>query len=766
MKKVRGISAALWLILLLGFLANCCQVGSKVDTENDPLLMPSFIFSPITPLAGQTIQFSDTTSGGPTSWRWNFGDGSTSTSQNPKHVYEAEGQYQISLEVGRGSRPASVSNTLKVLPADTLMVSFTYSPSSPKPGQTVQFIDTSVAFPTAWQWDFGDGVVSPDQNPSHVFSEASSYRVTLTLSNRTGSNNASCTINVMPTITIIPGDRLIDWGNAGVWHDGIKGIPNYPVGIDLTGLTSYRGYTLDNSGRTDSRNAIQAALNDCPVLRAVLLGPGSYMIGPSGGLSIPSYKVLRGTEPFTIHPQTTLIYHHNTAAHFIDMDGSAASYTPEVSITSCAKDSNIITVDSVTGFAVGDQVIIDELNDPALVSIKDVDFPTTGCTYCSRENGTRSLNDVKLITAIDMGTRTITLHRPLYRTYTLSPQLVRDVAVGSRRINAGIESIRLITDGTAPSSTYFAISFYRSTFCWARKCELYNWYYKGCILQFEPLGCEVRECYFHDVPLGYSVAGNYAIGLSNHATDCLIEDNIVYHVHTSVALGSGGANGNVIAYNFMYNEHHYTQRNWFLGGTGHHGAHPYMNLWEGNYLRKMYADFIHGSSSHSVWLRNRATGMPVSALEAGEDPVQPTVNQEMSVINIPTFSYYWSLIGNVIGTPGFHTIYETYPITLATKCIWKVGFPDSSAQGGPTDPKVVATLLRHGNYDFVTSSTIWDSEISSHSLPSSLYLTAKPAFFGELAWPSFGPDLNPMESSIPAKYRFDHGIYFSGPITK
>jgi hypothetical protein len=592
----------------------------------------------------------------------------------------------------------------------------------------------------------------------------------LTVANTSGSDSVSRTVSVSSPSSIIPSDRLIDWSKAGVWdvRYNTKGIPTYPVGINLTGLTSYGGYPLDNKGVTDSRNAINAALTACPNYQAVLLGPGSYRIGPSGGLSIPSYKVLRGTEPFTVTPLTTLILDHGVAdgVNAVSFSASGTGYTPVVNIISCAKGSDTVTVGSVSGFSVGDQVIVDELNDPDLVDISDVDFPTTGCTWCSRDNGARALGEVKIIKAINTGARTMQFERPLYRSYWNSPQVCRDVAVGNRKINAGVESLMITSDGSAPGQNCDAIDFMRASYCWAKRVETRNIHYKNIILQYYNIGCEIRECFTHGVPATYSRAGNYSIVFMRQNTDCLVEDNILYHVHSGIALGSGGSTANVLAYNFILNEHHDTQSNWFLGGTGHHGAHPYMNLWEGNYARKLFHDTIHGSSSHSVWFRNKMTGYPVSTAEWEEDPNQPTVTQEMAVCNIPAITYYISVVGNILGTEDFQTVYETYPISLTTKQIWKVGTASQNSQGGQTDFKTVSTLLRHGNYDYVTHSTVWDPGISDHALPYSLYLAAKPVFFGGLSWPAFGPDLSPIESNIPAKYRFDAGTYFSGPPAK
>src|SRR5204862_4470067 len=70
-----------------------------------------------------------------------------------------------------------------------------------------------------------------------------------------------------------------------------------------------------------------------------------------------------------------------------------------------------------------------------------------------------------------------------------------------------------------------------------------------------------------------------------------------------------------------------------------------------------------------------------------------------------------------------------------------------------------ATTLIHGNWDWVTRSIHWDSTISDHTIPNSLYLTSKPAWFGDRPWPPFDP-ANPLISTlvgIPAGFRFKFG---------
>jgi PKD repeat protein len=57
----------------------------------------SFSAAPTTGAAPLTVQFTDTSSGSPTAWAWDFGDGGNSTAQNPSHAYTAAGTYTVAL---------------------------------------------------------------------------------------------------------------------------------------------------------------------------------------------------------------------------------------------------------------------------------------------------------------------------------------------------------------------------------------------------------------------------------------------------------------------------------------------------------------------------------------------------------------------------------------------------------------------------------------------------------------------------------------------
>lgn len=75
----------------------------------------SFTFAPSSPLVGQSVQFTDTSSGSPTSWSWSFGDGASSTTQNPSHAFASTGTYTVGLSASNGSGASSTSQQVTVI---------------------------------------------------------------------------------------------------------------------------------------------------------------------------------------------------------------------------------------------------------------------------------------------------------------------------------------------------------------------------------------------------------------------------------------------------------------------------------------------------------------------------------------------------------------------------------------------------------------------------------------------------------------------------
>ena len=165
------------------------QVGTSVGKVNVPIVSPS-----APPVADFTFEvsalsalFSDTSTGTPTAWVWDFGDGATTTKQNPMHTYAAAGTYTVSLTVTAAGGQSSKRKFVAVEAGDPLLANFSFTVS----GLTVLFADSSIGTPTSWSWDFGDGKSSTARNPSHTYARAGTYTVTLTVANAFGVTDST-----------------------------------------------------------------------------------------------------------------------------------------------------------------------------------------------------------------------------------------------------------------------------------------------------------------------------------------------------------------------------------------------------------------------------------------------------------------------------------------------------------------------------------------------------------------------------------------------
>src|SRR3989475_3877229 len=114
------------------------------------------------------------------------------------------------------------------------------------------------------------------------------------------------------------------------------------------------------------------------------------------------------------------------------------------------------------------------------------------------------------------------------------------------------------------------------------------------------------------------------------------------------------------------------------------------------------------------------------------------------------YSRFFNIVGNVLGRHGHYTTYET-SLRTDDVDIYSFGQPDSGLSG---DPRTRETALRWGNYDTVSASSRFDAaEVptgltnfanpvpATHVLPPSLYLSAKPSWWGTVPWPAIGPDV-------------------------
>ena len=157
-------------------------------TVQEPAPTAAFGATPTSGLIPLPVSFSDASTGAITAWSWDFGDGATSTLQNPSHTYGTAGIYSVSLTVtGPGGSDTLVQSNL-ITASDTVVANFSGSPTSGVAPLTVSFADASTGGPTGWSWSFGDGATSTQQNPSHVYASVGTYSVSLTVTGPANSD--------------------------------------------------------------------------------------------------------------------------------------------------------------------------------------------------------------------------------------------------------------------------------------------------------------------------------------------------------------------------------------------------------------------------------------------------------------------------------------------------------------------------------------------------------------------------------------------------
>lgn len=187
-----------------------------------------FTFSPIAPAANSPVQFDASascagestasggcTSGEPSSYAWDFGDGDTATGRLASHSYKTARTYNVTLTVtnGRGIK-ASTTKPITVGAGSAPTADFVFSPSPAIVGEQVYF-DASASVPglghriTQYKWNWGDGdpvVSSSSPRQDHDYTAPGSYTVTLTVTDETGQAGT-----ISRTVAVSAGNPVADF---------------------------------------------------------------------------------------------------------------------------------------------------------------------------------------------------------------------------------------------------------------------------------------------------------------------------------------------------------------------------------------------------------------------------------------------------------------------------------------------------------------------------------------------------------------------------
>jgi hypothetical protein len=267
--------------------------------------------------------------------------------------------------------------------------------------------------------------------------------------------------------------------------------------------------------------------------------------------------------------------------------------------------------------------------------------------------------------------------------------------------------------------------------------------------------CVVRDSYIHTTQDPNPGGGGYGIAISYYSADNLVENNIVWNMNKVMVMQASGG-GNVIGYNYM--EDGWISYSPGFPETGLNASHmttPHFELFEGNQSWNFDGDNYWGNGVYITVFRNHLTGRRRSIA-----PLAFTDSANRHAGSIMAGHWWYSFVGNVLGTLGQSVLpftgfqyEESYPWPDDPVPMWKLGY-DPYWGAASADAKVLSTVIRGGNFDYVTNLVHWEN-LNLQVLPNSLYLTGKPLFFGNNPWPWVDPTgLIPLYT-LPARARFD-----------
>ena len=264
---------------------------SPTATPTPAVPIAAFDLSPSQGRPPLNVTFTDRSTGVPSSWLWEFGDGSSSTDQHPTHLFTMEGSWSVALTVK--NQFGSNTTTRYVTVGSAPFAAFNASPRTVAAGDPVSFLDRSLGAPTGWDWEFGDGARSSERNPSHAFLRSGLYTVRLTTT-YPGSTDVEQKTDY---IRVVPG--------ANFQVDVTSGAPPFSVRFVDLSLGAPTSWTWDFGDNSTSTQQHPVHVYEAPGTYSVTLTAGS----PWGSTSLKRTDLVTVTysRPLVPFPGTTAL---------------------------------------------------------------------------------------------------------------------------------------------------------------------------------------------------------------------------------------------------------------------------------------------------------------------------------------------------------------------------------------------------------------------------------------------------------------------------
>jgi len=317
------------------------------DTDSIVIIVTSVpaqleAYASASPLSGQVplyVKFSGQASGGvaPYTYRWNFGDQTNWTTQNPSHTYESAGVFVATLYLtdSLGATDTTTVTITVTAPPPRLTASASASPQSGLPPLSVNFSGSAQGGtpPYSYKWNFGDGDVSAVQNPVHTYSNEGNFAAVLTVTDAASTSATSpiaITVMTASTYNLILSARTgaPAPGQGGTTDPG-PGTHSFSVGanVQLKSIANvdYRfsrwGGDVPEFGLFNTR--VDVAMNNDKTISATFCTKcadvnGDLLITPADAQAAFDIFLVKIADP-------TLCEMENA-----DVNGSGAPYEPDV----------------------------------------------------------------------------------------------------------------------------------------------------------------------------------------------------------------------------------------------------------------------------------------------------------------------------------------------------------------------------------------------------------------------------------------------------
>jgi gliding motility-associated-like protein len=217
---VQGIFTVKVMITTAGGCIDSAIMPKAIITNSRPVV--NFSASPLNTCASTVIKFKDESSSNAIKWLWDFGDGSTSTSSNPLHMYNDTGFFDIQLIAWNSGCPDTVK-FIDYVYVRVPIARYSETFDCTKPLERV-FTNRSTGA-DEWKWNFGDGTTSTEFSPIHTYSSPGDYFVSLVVKNK-ASGCEYTTEKMIQVVDIIPSffasDSIICRGNTITFNTNLS----------------------------------------------------------------------------------------------------------------------------------------------------------------------------------------------------------------------------------------------------------------------------------------------------------------------------------------------------------------------------------------------------------------------------------------------------------------------------------------------------------------------------------------------------------------